>query len=65
MTKSKNGLTYISLPLLVNSFEDGIQLVDLPHGISGTSVLPDQDEILHHCKNAKTVVTHGETWRSV
>lgn len=50
MTKSENGFTYISLPLLVNSFEDSIQLVYLLHGISGTGVLPDQDKVLQHCK---------------
>lgn len=50
MTKSENGFTYISLPLLVNSFEDGIQLVYLLHGISGTGVLPNQHKVLHHCR---------------
>lgn len=55
---NKNGWTYVSLPLLVNPLEDGVQLVDLLHGISGTGVLPDQDKILHHYSEKQECMTH-------
>lgn len=45
-------MTYIDLPLPLCAFEDGVQLVDLLHGVLGTGVLPDQHKILHHCKIA-------------
>lgn len=47
--QQSNALTYIIFPLLVNLFEDSVELVNLLHGISGTGVLPDQDKILYHC----------------
>lgn len=56
------GLTYIDLPLLLRAFEDGVQLVDLLHGVLGRRVLPDQHKVLHNCKIAAARGSLHHSW---
>lgn len=58
-------LTHIDLPLLANCGEDVVQLVNFLHGVLWTGVLPNEDEILHHCKTNEILATRDKKAKAV